>query len=191
MSTPDSQRGPLAVAKRDSLCPFSLKSSQIPDLRSIAARPWSNGLSLSPWPCERQYFCQVPRTLHLDSALEATVADSIVAIREGKISVKMSPSRRCMRRLKIRWYITASASSICLTAVQACRRVRNCPISTKRPRHTKDMLIPSSNWHSSMNEASAQRPTRTMRWPNTASPQARTISKRSIIWRFYCHAATM
>ena len=132
-----------------------------------------------------------PATPKLDSALETTVADSIVAIREGKISVKMSPSRRCMRRLKIRWYITASASSICLTAVRACRRVRNCPISTKRPRHTKDMLIPSSNWHSSMNEASAPRPTQTMRWPNTASPQARTISKRSIIWRFYCHAATM
>ena len=43
-----------------------------------------------------------PATPHLDSALEATVADSIVAIREGKISVKLSPSRRCMRRLEIR-----------------------------------------------------------------------------------------
>ena len=43
-----------------------------------------------------------PATPHLDSALEATVADSIVAIREGKISVKLAPSRRCMRRLEIR-----------------------------------------------------------------------------------------
>ena len=43
-----------------------------------------------------------PATPHLDSTLEATVADSIVAIREGKISVKLSPSRRCMRRLEIR-----------------------------------------------------------------------------------------
>ena len=42
-----------------------------------------------------------PATQHLDSALEATVADSIVAIREEKISVKLSPSRRCMRRLEI------------------------------------------------------------------------------------------
>ena len=38
----------------------------------------------------------------VDTAPEATVADGIVAIREGKISVKLSPSRRCMRRLEIR-----------------------------------------------------------------------------------------
>ena len=132
-----------------------------------------------------------PATPHLDSALEATVADSIVAIREGKISVKLSPSRLCVQRLKIRRYIKASASSIRLTAVRACRRVRNCPTSTTRPRHTKDMSIPSSNWHSSISEASAPRPTPTIRWPITSSPTPRTISKRSIVWRFCCHAATM
>ena len=43
-----------------------------------------------------------PATPHLDSALEATVADSFVAIREGKISVNLLPSRHCMRRLEIR-----------------------------------------------------------------------------------------
>ena len=61
-----------------------------------------------------------PATPHLDSALEATVADSIVAIREGKISVKLSPSRSCMQRLEIRRYIAATASCIRLTAVRAC-----------------------------------------------------------------------
>ena len=35
-----------------------------------------------------------PDTPHSDTALEATVADNIVAIHEGKISVKLSPSRR-------------------------------------------------------------------------------------------------
>jgi len=73
-----------------------------------------------------------PAAPHLDDALEATVADSIVAIREGKISVKLSPSGRRMPRPEIPRRITASASSIRVTAVRACRRVRNCPIGTTR-----------------------------------------------------------
>ena len=131
-----------------------------------------------------------PATPLVDSAPEATVADGIVAIREGNFREGVAI-----------WTPHAEAGNPAahygLGLVYSRDRGAGMPARPELShRHYKaaahrghvDSIFELAFQYE---RASAPKPTRTMRWPITASPPPRTISTRSIIWQFCCHAAAM
>ena len=131
-----------------------------------------------------------PATPLVDSTPDATVADGIIAIREGNF-----------REAVAIWTPHAEAGNPAanygLGLVYSRDRGAGMPARPELShRHykaaaQKGMSILSSNWHSSMNAALAPRPTPTMRWPIIASPPRRTISTRNTIFLCCFHEAAM
>ena len=131
-----------------------------------------------------------PATPLVDSGPEATIADGIVAIREGNF-----------REAVAIWTPHAEAGNPTahygLGLVYSRDRGAGMPAHPGLS-HQRYKAAAHSGHVDSTFELAFQyergigtEANTTMRWPITGSPPPRTISTRSRIWRFCCHAAAM
>ena len=130
----------------------------------------------------------------VDSTPNATVADGIIAIREGKF-----------RDAVAIWTPHAEAgnpsSDYGLGPIYSRDRgagmQARLELSHRRYKaaahkgHVDSVFELAFHYEPSMRAASAPRPTQTMRWPFTVSLPLGIISMRSKIWQYCCHKAAI